>query len=175
MTTLNKVIVKVGTTTKELNPTIFAKETVSLNDFFTVLKNALPEIDTKEKVIFKVEFNGTKATLNNKKADLVKEMKRQILEKYPIFKDFEAVGSETKEKVRKFVTEVVKIVSNTSLEDTITLTGALCESKNIFVALPYLDGLCGVAENQAIVNLESLKAQAEAEALKTAPKEEATA
>lgn len=169
------VIVKFGTTTKELAPTIFTDETLQLNGFFNVLQNAIPELKTKDKQTFIVVYGSEKVNVSTKKSDLVKEMKSQILKKHPILVDFEAIGSEGVKVMKKFLADTVKIVSNNNLSNMVVLVGALSTGKNIFDVVGGLTELCESAANVASISVETLKAEREAEALKTAPKEEATA
>lgn len=174
-TPIENVVVKFGTTTKELAPTIFNDETLQLNGFFNVLQNAIPELKSKEKQTFIVLYKGEKVSVSTKKSDLVKEMKTQILKKHPVLVDFEAIGSEGAKIMKKFLADTVKQISNNSLFNMVKLVGALSTEKSIFDVVGGLTELCENAANVASISVETLKAEREAEALKTAPKTEATA
>lgn len=143
-----------------LEPTLLQTETISLNDFFTVLyeKNEL----IKESAEFQVVYQGKKVNLTSKKSDLTKEMKIQIFAKFPILKDFEAKGKEEGKKIiTSFLTSCTKKLTNRSLADMIELVDILNNKKDLFTGVTGLFEVCKSFAKIADDKIKTAKAKGE--------------
>lgn len=148
-----------GELKKELRPPIITSDKITINDFFAIIAESIPEI--KEYTEFYVIYNDTivALTLYSSKEYSVNHIKEQILNKYPILKIHEKVYKKYRnDYFTKFVNNILIELENTHFEDLLKRIELF---QNVDIIEYGLNEYCEKFQEESLKKIEELKAEAE--------------